>query len=432
MKPTLELSMIVKDGAPVLARCLRSTAPFVDRISIGDTGSTDESAAIARSFGAKVLAVPWEDNFSRARNQVLSQAECDWILVLDADEMLDASGGAQIRMLIETPEIFAYHNPRWNYMRDASTRLGFQAARPNPVVLEESRSYPAYVPLPTTRLFRNYPGVYYEGCVHETVTRRLAALGLTTARADFIVHHFGHAEDAEIERQKKNNLYQVLGEKKLKTNENDAQAYIEMGLAELENARRPAVALVHFERARALSPQSPVAWLFAGACLVRLMKLPEALERLDRAASLGLRNAVLYQTLGDAHFHAARYSEARNAYAQVAALGEASPLSEAKLGACEIHLGSVVEGIGRMKQAVSDAPEFGELYDMLAAGALLSGDVELAARTAEARLRLGHLTEFHVQLAALVQAKLKERQKQMEAPSKDREASVMGFQTTLS
>jgi predicted Zn-dependent protease len=165
---------------------------------------------------------------------------------------------------------------------------------------------------------------------------------------------------------------------------------------------------------------------------VRLMKLPEALERLDRAASLGLRNAVLYQTLGDAHFHAARYSEARNAYAQVAALGEASPLSEAKLGACEIHLGSVVEGIGRMKQAVSDAPEFGELYDMLAAGALLSGDVELAARTAEARLRLGHLTEFHVQLAALVQAKLKERQKQMEAPSKDREASVMGFQTTLS
>jgi len=403
--------MIVKDGAPVLARCLRSAAPFVDRILVGDTGSVDESAAIAQMFGAEVFAVPWEEDFSRARNQVLSRGRCDWVLVLDADEMLDASGGAQIRKLIEAPEIFAYHNPRWNYMRDASMRLAFQAARPNPFVLEESRRYPAYVPLPTTRLFRNYPGVYYEGCVHETVTRRLAARGLATARADFIVHHFGHAEDTDAERKKKNDLYHALGEKKLQGDANDAQAYIEMGLAELENARRPDAALAHFERACKLSPQSAVAWLFAGACLVRLINLPEALERLDRAASLGLRNAVFYQTLGDAHFHAGRYGEALTAYAQVAALGEASPLSEAKLGACEVHLGLLAEGIGRMKQAVSDAPNFGELYDMLAAGALLGGDVELAAQTADARLSLGNLTEFHVQLAAVLQAQLREHEK---------------------
>ncbi len=410
MKPTVELSMIVKDGAPVLARCLRSVAPFVDRILVGDTGSTDESAAIARSFGAAVIAVPWEDDFSRARNRLLAESKCDWILVLDADEMLDAAGGGQIRELIEAPEIFAYHNPRWNYMRDASTRLGFQAARPNPVVIAESLPYPAYVPLPTTRLFRSHPDVYYEGCVHETVTRRLAVPGFATARADFIVHHFGHAEDAEGDRQKKNDLYQALGEKKLQANANDAQAIIEMGLAELENARRPAVALAHFERACELSPQSAVAWLFAGACLVRLMKPDEALERLHRAAGLGLRNAVLFQTLGDAHFHAGRHGEAREAYAQVAALGEESPLSEAKRGACEVHLGLAAEGIGRMKKAVSDAPEFGELYDILAASALLGGDLELAARTADARLRLGHLTEFHVQLAALLQAQLKARE----------------------
>ena len=39
MKPTVELSMIVKDGAAVLARCLRSAAPFVDRILVGDAGA---------------------------------------------------------------------------------------------------------------------------------------------------------------------------------------------------------------------------------------------------------------------------------------------------------------------------------------------------------------------------------------------------------
>jgi len=412
MKPTIEVSMIVKDGAPVLGRCLNSVASFADRILVGDTGSSDESQAIARGYGAEVIDIPWEHDFSRARNRVLEQRKCDWILVIDADEMFDSSAGAKIRDLIASPTLAAYHNPRWNYMRDASTRLGFQAARPNPVLLEAARPYPAYVPLPTTRLFRAHPGVYYEGCVHETITRRLTALQLATACSDFIVHHFGHAEDADDERQRKNDFYQQLGEQKLAAAPNDAQAFIELGYAELENSRRPAVALAHFERACALSPQSAVGWLFSGVCLVRLMRLPEALDRLARAGNLGLRNAVFYQAVGDALFHAARYEEARDAYAQVAALGEASPLSEAKRGASEVYLGAAREGIARMQRAVADAPAFGELYDILAAGALLGGDVALAAKTAEARLKVGEPTRFHLELAALLQAQLIQKQAQ--------------------
>ncbi len=205
--------MIVKDGAPVLGRCLKSVALFADRIVVGDTGSRDGSAEIARSFGAEVIPIPWEEDFSMARNRVLRERKCDWVLVLDADEMLDGAAAKRIRELIEAPAVAAYHNPRWNYMRDTSTRLGFQAARPNPVVIEEARPYPAYVLLPTTRLFRGNPEVYYEGCVHETVTRRLAALELPTERADFVVHHFGHAEDADADRQRKNDVYQSLGER---------------------------------------------------------------------------------------------------------------------------------------------------------------------------------------------------------------------------
>lgn len=403
--------MIVKDGAPVLGRCLRSASRFVDRIVVGDTGSRDESAAIAREFGAEVIAVPWERDFSRARNRVLEMRKCDWILVLDADEMLDGFGGARIGELIAA-NVDAYHNLRWNYMRDTSTRLGFEAARPNPCLIEEARQYPAYVPLPTTRLFRGHPGVYYEGCVHETVTRRLAALRLTTAQADFVVHHFGHAEDADADRQQKNDLYQVLGEQKLAANGADPQALLELGFAELENARRTAVALSHFERACRLSPRSAVAWLFSGMCLVRLSRLPEAMERLERAANLGLRNAVYQQTLGDAHFHAGHYAEARQAYAQLAAMGEASPLSEAKLGASEVHLGAVRDGIRRMQLAVESAPAFGELYDILAAGALLGGEAELAARTAEARLQVGKPTKFHFELAALLRAQIAQKEAQ--------------------
>lgn len=409
MKPTIEVSMIVKDGAATLARCLKSVSTFADRIVVGDTGSTDESVAIARAGGAEVIAIPWEDDFSRARNRVLEQRKCDWILVIDADEMLDVSAAARIRTAMEHPEAAAFHNWRWNYMRDTSTRLGFQLARPNPMLLEAAAPYPAYVPLPTTRLFRSHPGIYYEGCVHETVTRRLTTLQLATRFADFIVHHFGHAEDEEMDRQRKNDLYQLLGEKKLRENADDPQALIELGMAELENARRPAVALEHFERACRLSPASGVGWLFAGICMVRLSRLNEALERLKRAAGLGMRNALFFQAAGDAYFHGGRYTEANAAYAQVAALGESSPLSEAKRGAAEVHMGRAKEGIERMRRAVASAPAFSELYDILATGALLGGDVKLAAEAAQTRLTMGKTTEFHQQLASVLQAQMQQQ-----------------------
>jgi hypothetical protein len=60
-----------------------------------------------------------------------------------------------------------------------------------------------------------------------------------------------------------------------------------------------------------------------------------------------------------------------------------------------------------MQKAVADAPAFGELYDILAAGALLAGRVELAAKTAQARLKIGAPTDFHFQLATLLQNQLR-------------------------
>jgi len=408
MKPTIEVSMIVKDGGATLARCLKS-ATFADRIIVGDTGSTDDSIAIARDCGAEVISIPWEEDFSVARNRVLEHRKCDWVLVLDADEMLDPSAGERIRKAIAKPGVAAFHNFRWNYVLEASTRLSFQLARPNPMQIEESRPYPAYVPLPATRLFRGHPGVYWEGCVHETVTGRLAALKLATKFSDYIIHHFGHAEDEAVERQRKNDLYQLLGERKLKAQADDPQALIEMGIAELENSRRPAVALEYFERACRVSPTAAVSWAFAGICLVEMGRPQNALERLRRAADLGMRNAMVLQAAGDANFHAKRYAEASAAYAQVAALGEDSPLSEAKRGASEVYIGRAQEGIGRMRRAVASAPAFAELYDILATGALLGGDLALAAETVETRIKMGKTTEFHRQLAALIAAQMEQR-----------------------
>lgn len=394
--------MIVKDGAATLARCLASVAPFIDRIVIGDTGSVDETAEVGRRFGAEVFTIPWEQDFARARNRVLERRRCDWILVLDADEMLEASAGAEIRELVQESRLYAYDNWKWNYVRDCNTRLGFQPALRNPVMLEESRPWPAYVLALTTRLFRSHPGIYYEGCVHETVARRLEALRLPTRRAQFIVHHFGLAEDAEERREEKNQFYRRLGQRKLAAEPSDPQAWLELGVDELEYGRRPAEALVCVERACALHPRYAMAWLYAGICLVRLGRFQDALERLARAGELGLRNAVFHQALGDAHFHSGEFGKARDAYEQ----GGGSPLNTAKLGAAEVRLGEKEQGIRHMQEAVASDPKFAELYDILAAGALLGSEANLAADTAEARLDVGKPQAAHYTLAATLRAGL--------------------------
>ncbi|MGA8108487.1 MAG: glycosyltransferase [Acidobacteriaceae bacterium] len=406
--PTIELSMIVKNGGAALRRCLESARSYVDRISVGDTGSTDASRENARCFGAEVIEVRWEQDFAQARNRVLERAECDWILVLDADEMLDTWSGRRIRELVQGPigaQVGAFENGCWNYVRDLNQRMGERLARRNPGVLDAARGYPAYVLTATTRLFRRRPGVYYEGCVEETIVGRLKALDLTLPTADFVVHHFGMAEGGAREGQKKSEK----GEKKVR--EADAPTLFRLGLGELEDFRRPEAALEYFEQACGADEHYAAAWLSAGVCLIRLGRLEDARERLERAGELGLRSGVYYQALGDVHFHAERFAEARGAYEQLERMGEASPASQAKLGAAEVRLGDVEGGIRRMQGAVESAPGFAELYDILAAGALLGGRAELAAQTAEARLSVGQPEPCHYELAAALRARLGDRKK---------------------
>lgn len=86
--PTISLCMIVKNEESTLELCLNSVKNIVDEIIIVDTGSTDKTKEIARKFTDKIYNFKWVDDFSAARNYSFAKANMEYIMWLDADDVI--------------------------------------------------------------------------------------------------------------------------------------------------------------------------------------------------------------------------------------------------------------------------------------------------------------------------------------------------------
>lgn len=96
---SISLCMIVRDEAAVLARCLDSVREAVDEIIIVDTGSVDSTRQIAREYTEKIYEFPWQDDFSMARNFSLEKGTKDFLLWLDADDVLPEKSMESLKVL---------------------------------------------------------------------------------------------------------------------------------------------------------------------------------------------------------------------------------------------------------------------------------------------------------------------------------------------
>ena len=117
--PAISLCMIVRNEADVLGRCLASVRAAVDEIIIVDTGSTDGTADIARSFGAHVIPFKWIDDFAAARNASFAAATCPYILWLDADDILLPADLQKLQERKEGLDKDIYYL-RYDYAQDAA------------------------------------------------------------------------------------------------------------------------------------------------------------------------------------------------------------------------------------------------------------------------------------------------------------------------
>jgi glycosyltransferase involved in cell wall biosynthesis len=88
MPPNISLCMICRDEEDTIWRCLKAVRDFVDEVVVVDTGSRDRTKERAAKFADRLFDFEWRDDFSAARNFAISKAHGDWLLFLDADEVI--------------------------------------------------------------------------------------------------------------------------------------------------------------------------------------------------------------------------------------------------------------------------------------------------------------------------------------------------------
>ena len=165
---SLSLCMIVKNEERFLTDCLESVKDCVDEMILVDTGSSDNTVKIAESFGAKVYHHPWENDFSKHRNQSIGYANGEWILWLDADEALEPGGSDIIRKVLESHSIDSLMVTMVCYFENR-TRESWNN---------------------TIKIFRNGLGIHFEGAVHNQVVGYK-----NTQFCPVKIYHFGYDVD---------------------------------------------------------------------------------------------------------------------------------------------------------------------------------------------------------------------------------------------
>ncbi len=187
--------MIVKNEEKFIAQCLSSVEELVDEMIIVDTGSTDNTIQICKQFNAKVLEIPWENNFSAARNYGIQQAQGNWILWLDADEELEQKELAPLYPFFNNPKYKLLNVQLINYYGDH---------------VDENQT----ISIGQPRFFRNEGHIKFNNAIHEALeingVRDYAEQLKLTGELPIKLFHYGYLDEIIESRNKHERNIELL------------------------------------------------------------------------------------------------------------------------------------------------------------------------------------------------------------------------------
>lgn len=280
-KYTLSVCMIVKDEERNITDCLESIKDVADEIIVVDTGSTDKTKEVVSKYTSDIYDFNWVDDFSAARNYSLSKATGDFILWLDADDVVE--NPQDILPLLK--ESFDAHDFNIIYGND-----NFSQAR----------------------LFRNYRNIRFAGRVHEYPV--LDGMFFEQS-SDFPTPQkiVSHQRETKINIQHKTEKYSTenrsernsrILRKELQEDPNNPRTLFYLGNA-LKELGQYDEAIEIYRKYLKVSTWVDEKWMaqrYIGCIYLWQKKYPEALDELKKAHEIDDRWAETYYYIGEVHF----------------------------------------------------------------------------------------------------------------------------------
>jgi tetratricopeptide (TPR) repeat protein len=289
----LSLCMIVKDEEEMLPRCLAAVKPAVDEMIVVDTGSTDRTVEIAESFGARVLHHEWNGSFSDARNVSLEAATGDWIIYLDADEVLVEEDAAGLRALTGRVWREAFALVETNYTGDIEdgTAMTHNAMR----------------------IFRNRPEYRFQGRLHEQMAYALP--GYLSERIEYTqlrIEHYGYLGVVRDSKDKSRRNLELLEQQVADGMESAFQSFNlgseYLALGEFETA------IGHFEKSWRMLETDPgrTVYPYVPTLANRFVTALREIGRPDEADRMADESLALFEGFTDLVFQKAWIARSRS------------------------------------------------------------------------------------------------------------------------
>ena len=414
--PKLSACLIVRNEAARLPRCLTSLSGVADELIVVDTGSTDDTVAIASGFKAKIVREAWQEDFSKARNAALAAATGHWVISIDADEWLSKASRSALKQALAKPDVRAYKLTLVNHL---------DGGRQDRELL--------------TRLFRRDPRVHWRGRIHEQVTESLAEIlehpSEWREAPNVVLEHDGYLRTILNEKKKGERNRRLLD---LAVEEAPGDPYLRYKLSrELSGAD----ALAHLEAALAtllswsveklrVQPWAEQA-LINGALALSCAERPAVVEQITATSRAAFGDhPALYLACARAQLRLGRPGEAL-ATASVGTsevtsgpdFDRAQLRSELELCAAQAErtLGDFDAAHRRLTQLRKTHPEFGAATHGLIELAIAAKDYKNALRLALTRLREHPSDATALSLSAVVA----ERVGDLEAAARWRRSSTV-------
>lgn len=293
----ITLCLIVKNESRYLKRCVASVREIVSYVVIVDTGSSDETSVIARSIADEFYQIPFENDFSKARNFALQHVKTPWVLFLDADESFEGEDAKNLLNCIqEAPShVWGYQLTRYNFFGTG----GWYTSK-------------------NLKLFRHLKEVYYEGSVSESVTSSIKEHGGVIVDAPVVLNHYGHCRSVE-NRNQKAHFYLKLMMSEIEKRPQDSRLMGYCGMI-LRTLGRFEEAVEMAQKGLKITPSSPHSHYCLAQVLRSVGKPEEALKHYQEATVLSPHNPTYCNMVGVLEMALGRYEQAESTFLEIKTL----------------------------------------------------------------------------------------------------------------